>query len=98
MKDKNHLFLVFHLELNILYLSYIYIYRKDKYKDINELLNDKSEIKKVANIYSKYSLVMDDYDDEYDDTYDSHDVRGTTQDDVSDSRAFTTPRVSSHII
>ncbi|XP_035727074.1 activating signal cointegrator 1 complex subunit 2-like [Vespa mandarinia] len=67
--------------------------RKDKYKDINELLNDKSEVKKVANIYNKYSLVMDDYDDEYDDTYDSHDVRGTTQDDVPDSRAFTTPRV-----
>lgn len=41
---------------------------------------------------------MDDYDDEYDDTYDSHDVRGTTQDDVPDSRAFTTPRVSSYII
>ncbi|KAK2577513.1 hypothetical protein KPH14_003608 [Odynerus spinipes] len=67
--------------------------RKDKYKNINELLNDKSEVRKVSDIYSKYSLVMDDYDDEYDDTYDSHDVRGTAQDDVPDSRSFTTPRV-----
>ncbi|XP_014616830.1 PREDICTED: activating signal cointegrator 1 complex subunit 2 [Polistes canadensis] len=67
--------------------------RKDKYRNMNELLNDKSEIRKVSDIYRKYSLVVDNYDDEYDDTYDSHDVRGTTQDDIAESRAFTTPRV-----
>ncbi|KAI4498078.1 hypothetical protein M0802_006902 [Mischocyttarus mexicanus] len=67
--------------------------RKDKYRNMNELLNDKSEVRKVSDIYSKYSLVVDNYDDEYDDTYDSHDVRGTTQDDIAEARAFTTPRV-----
>lgn len=67
--------------------------RKDKYKNINELLNDKSEIRKVADLYNKYSLVTDDYDDEYDEAYDVHDVRGITQDDGPDSRVFTTPQV-----
>lgn len=67
--------------------------RKDKYKNINELLNDKSEIRKVADLYNKYSLVTDDYDDDYDEAYDVHDVRGITQDDGPDSRVFTTPRV-----
>lgn len=68
--------------------------RKDKYKDANEMLNDKAEVKKVQQIYSKYNLVSYEYDDEYDDTYDDHDVGETAQDDnLEMDRPFTTPRV-----
>ncbi|XP_051174553.1 activating signal cointegrator 1 complex subunit 2 [Leptopilina boulardi] len=68
--------------------------RKDKYKDVNEMLNDKNDIKKVNHIYSKYNLVSYEYDDEYDDTYDSHDIGETAQDDTLEmDRPFTTPRV-----
>lgn len=69
--------------------------RKDKYKNANEMLNDKSEIKESREIYEKYSIV-DNYDDEYDDTYDSHNIRGNVADDSTeiDAKPFTTPRVS----
>ncbi|XP_050459641.1 activating signal cointegrator 1 complex subunit 2 [Cataglyphis hispanica] len=68
--------------------------KKDKYKNANEMLNDKSEIKKSREIYEKYSIV-DNYDDEYDDTYDSHDIRGNAADDSieTDAKPFTTPRI-----
>ncbi|XP_066597919.1 activating signal cointegrator 1 complex subunit 2 [Prorops nasuta] len=77
-------------------LSKIHIGKKqDKYKNVNDLLNDKTDIKKLSDIYNKYSLVSDDYNDEYDDTYDTQDVRGFVQDDTVeiDSRPFTIPRV-----
>ncbi|EGI59668.1 Activating signal cointegrator 1 complex subunit 2 [Acromyrmex echinatior] len=69
--------------------------KKDKYRNANEMLNDKSAIREVRNIYEKYSIVTDEYDDEYDDTYDSHDIRSSAQDDSAeiDARSFTTPRV-----
>ncbi|XP_033215315.1 activating signal cointegrator 1 complex subunit 2 isoform X2 [Belonocnema kinseyi] len=68
--------------------------RKSKYKNINEMLNDKSETKGVEHIYSKYNLVSYEYDDEYDDTYDSHDIGESAQDDALEmDRPFTTPRV-----
>lgn len=68
--------------------------KKDKYRNANELLNDKSDIKKSWNIYEKYSLV-DEYDDEYDDTYDSHNIRSSVTDDSTeiDGKSFRTPRV-----
>lgn len=68
---------------------------KYKYRNANEMLNDKSEIKESMNIYEKYSLVVDEYDDEYDDTYDSHDIRGSAPDDSTEmeARPFTVPRV-----
>ncbi|KMQ83383.1 activating signal cointegrator 1 complex subunit 2 [Lasius niger] len=68
--------------------------KKDKYKNANEMLNDKSEVKKSREIYEKYSIV-DNYDDEYDDTYDSHNIRGNAPDDSTeiDARPFTIPRV-----
>lgn len=68
--------------------------KKEKYKNANDMLNDKSEIKKSREIYNKYSIV-DDYDDEYDDTYDSHNIRGNIPDDSTeiDARPFTIPRV-----
>lgn len=64
------------------------------------MLNDKSAIREARNIYEKYSIVIDEYDDEYDDTYDSHDIRGSAQDDSTevDARSFTTPRVSSNVL
>ncbi|XP_018347696.1 PREDICTED: activating signal cointegrator 1 complex subunit 2 isoform X1 [Trachymyrmex septentrionalis] len=69
--------------------------KKDKYRNANEMLNDKSAIREARNIYEKYSIVTDEYDDEYDDTYDSHDIRGSAQDDSAeiDAKFFTTPRV-----
>ncbi|TGZ50248.1 activating signal cointegrator 1 complex subunit 2 [Temnothorax longispinosus] len=69
--------------------------KKGRYRNANEMLNDKSEIKKSWNIYEKYSLIVDEYDDEYDDTYDSHDIRGSAPDDSTeiDVRPFTTPRI-----
>ncbi|XP_043280547.1 activating signal cointegrator 1 complex subunit 2 [Venturia canescens] len=69
--------------------------RKDKYKNFGQLINDKSHVKETSNIYEKYSMVLDEYDDEYDDTYDSHDVgpNGIDEPLEMDGRAFTTPRV-----
>ncbi|XP_072749358.1 activating signal cointegrator 1 complex subunit 2 [Anoplolepis gracilipes] len=69
--------------------------KKDKYKDANEMLNDKSEIKKSREIYEKYANVDDNYDDEYDDTYDSHNIGGNIPDDSTeiDAKSFTIPRV-----
>jgi len=74
---------------------FLFFFRKDKYRNTNEMLNDKSEIKKSWDIYKRYSLVADEYDDEYDDTYDSHDIRGSAPDDSTeiDARPFITPRV-----
>lgn len=71
-------------------------FRKDKYKNLNEMLNDKSFKKDIANIYSKYGVIEDEYDDEYDDTYESHDVGLRGADDFIElgSKPFTTPRVS----
>lgn len=68
--------------------------KKEKYKNANDMLNDKSEIKKSREIYDKYSIV-DNYDDEYDDTYDSHNIRSNIPDDSTeiDARPFTIPRV-----
>ncbi|KAL0102701.1 hypothetical protein PUN28_018189 [Cardiocondyla obscurior] len=67
--------------------------KKDKYRNANEMFNDKSEIKKSWKIYEKYGLV-DEYEDEYDDTYDSHDVRGSADDSTEiDARAFVARRV-----
>lgn len=62
------------------------------------MLNDKSEIDK--SIYKKYSIIdeVGDYDDEYDDTYDSHNIRNSIPDSTeTDSRPFTTPRVSLNV-
>ncbi|KAH0547339.1 hypothetical protein KQX54_018772 [Cotesia glomerata] len=69
--------------------------KKDKYKNLNEMLNDKSFKKDIANIYSKYGVIEDEYDDEYDDTYESHDVGLRGADDFIElgSKPFTTPRV-----
>lgn len=73
--------------------------RQDKYRNANEMLNDKSEINKSRNIYERYSIV-DDYDDEYDDTYDSHNIGVNAQDDSTEAglRPFTVPRVSSSVL
>ncbi|XP_011148147.1 activating signal cointegrator 1 complex subunit 2 isoform X2 [Harpegnathos saltator] len=67
--------------------------RKEKYKDANEMLNDKSWIDK--SIYGKYNIIdeVDDYDDEYDDTYDSHNIRSALDSTEIEPRPFTTPRV-----
>ncbi|XP_012277667.1 activating signal cointegrator 1 complex subunit 2 isoform X2 [Orussus abietinus] len=67
--------------------------RKEKHKNLNEMLNDKSFKKDVGDFYSKFS-VIDDYDDEYDDTYDRHDVGLSGRDDPveMDARLFTTSR------
>ncbi|XP_031788884.1 activating signal cointegrator 1 complex subunit 2 [Nasonia vitripennis] len=69
--------------------------RKDKYKNFNELLNDKSYIAQTKDIYNKYTIVTNEYDDEYDDTYDDQDIGSSAQDDIVevDARPFTIPRV-----
>lgn len=74
--------------------------RKDKYKNLNDLLNDKSYKQDVAGIYSKYGIIDDEYDDEYDDTYESQDVglRGSDDPLEMDAKPFTTPRVSESFI
>ncbi|KAF9421266.1 hypothetical protein HW555_002738 [Spodoptera exigua] len=69
--------------------------RKSKYKDLKDMLDDKTEVKKMVDIYSKYNLVCDEealYSDEYDDTYDSDGVAPVP--DLSDDtrRPFVTPR------
>ncbi|XP_068617826.1 activating signal cointegrator 1 complex subunit 2 [Battus philenor] len=70
--------------------------RRGKYKDLKDMLDDKTEVKTRVDIYNKYNLVCDDvamYSDEYDDTYDSDGVapRNDTADDPR--RPFVTPRV-----
>ncbi|XP_011503352.1 PREDICTED: activating signal cointegrator 1 complex subunit 2, partial [Ceratosolen solmsi marchali] len=71
--------------------------RKDKYENLNELLNEKSHIAESKNIYNKYSIVTSEYDDEYDDTYNDQNVGSNIQDDIVevDARPFITPRVFS---
>ncbi|CAH4030227.1 unnamed protein product [Pieris brassicae] len=69
--------------------------RKSKYKDLKDMLNDKTDVKTRVDIYSKYNLVCDEealYSDEYDDTYDSDGIAPTK--DMADDprRPFVTPR------
>lgn len=90
-----------HVKCNVIFL--LFYSRQEKYKDANEMLNDKSEIAKYRNIYEKYSVVSDerdDYNDEYDDTYDSQNIRGSAPDDSTeiDVRSFTMPRVSPNFL
>ncbi|KAI8439145.1 hypothetical protein MSG28_012999, partial [Choristoneura fumiferana] len=69
--------------------------RKDKYKNIKELLDDKSDVRQMGDIYSKYNLVCDDaamYSDEYDDTYDSDGAAPAPADPTDERRPFVTPR------
>ncbi|XP_034834671.1 activating signal cointegrator 1 complex subunit 2 [Maniola hyperantus] len=69
--------------------------KKEKFRDLGAMLNDKTVVKNRTDIYSKYNLVCDEesmYSDEYDDTYDSDGVAPTA--DVADDprRPFVTPR------
>ncbi|CAH2238345.1 activating signal cointegrator 1 complex subunit 2 [Pararge aegeria] len=69
--------------------------KKEKYKSLGAMLDDKTVVKNRLDIYSKYNLVCDEesmYSDEYDDTYDSDGVAPTA--DVTDDprRPFVTPR------
>ncbi|XP_063625710.1 activating signal cointegrator 1 complex subunit 2 [Cydia splendana] len=69
--------------------------RKDKHKNIKELLDDKSDVRQRVDIYSKYNLVCDEqamYSDEYDDTYDSDGVTPAPADPTDERRPFVTPR------
>ncbi|XP_011297474.1 activating signal cointegrator 1 complex subunit 2 [Fopius arisanus] len=69
--------------------------RKDKYKNLDEMLDDKTFKNEMSNVYEKYGVVEDVYEDEYDDTYDSQDVGpGGVDDSVEiDARPFTIPRI-----
>lgn len=67
--------------------------RKDKYKNINQLLNDKSHIAETKDVYLKYNMVTSGYDDEYDDTYDDQDIGGAQDDIEVEARPFTVPRI-----
>lgn len=72
-----------------------YICRDLEYDKLNKMMRDKSHVQKNREIYQRYNLVVDDYDDEYDDTYDDHDIGSEVQDDVIETdRPFTTPRVN----
>ncbi|KAL0821479.1 hypothetical protein ABMA28_004948 [Loxostege sticticalis] len=69
--------------------------KKEKYKDLKDLLDDKTDVKKMTDIYSKYNLVCDEeamYSDEYDDTYDSDGVTPTADSTEDARRPFVTPR------
>ncbi|CAH0720515.1 unnamed protein product, partial [Brenthis ino] len=67
--------------------------KKEKYRNMKDMLDDKTEVKKRVDIYSKYNLVCDEvsmYSDEYDDTYDSDGIAPT--DATDERRPFVTPR------
>ncbi|XP_032519004.2 activating signal cointegrator 1 complex subunit 2 isoform X2 [Danaus plexippus] len=69
--------------------------RKEKYKDLKDMLDDKTAVKNRMDIYSKYNLVCDEsamYSDEYDDTYDEE-TPVTAATELDDRRTFVTPRV-----
>ncbi|KAJ8712099.1 hypothetical protein PYW07_004941 [Mythimna separata] len=69
--------------------------RREKYKNLQDMLDDKTEVKKRVDIYSKYNLVCDEvdmYSDEYDDTYDSDGVTPTADVTEDARRPFVTPR------
>ncbi|XP_026741943.1 activating signal cointegrator 1 complex subunit 2 isoform X1 [Trichoplusia ni] len=68
--------------------------RRSKYKDLKDMLDDKTDVKQREDIYSKYNLVCDEvdmYSDEYDDTYDSEGV-APAADTPDERRPFVTPR------
>lgn len=66
--------------------------RKDKYKNANELLEDKTDIYLLKDRYQQLAIVEDvTYDDEYDDTYESVDVSVREADE--ERRPFVVPRV-----
>ncbi|CAK1550374.1 unnamed protein product [Leptosia nina] len=77
-------------------LSKIHVGKKrSKYKDLKDMLDDKTEVRNMGDIYSKYNLVCDEealYSDEYDDTYDSDGVAPTTDLGDDPRRPFVTPR------
>lgn len=82
------------LQIIFIFILFSFPNRKDKYKNLNELLNDKSHIAGSKDFYNKYSIVTSEYDDEYDDTYDDQDIGSSAQDDaVEIDRPFITPRV-----
>ncbi|CAG4994667.1 unnamed protein product [Parnassius apollo] len=78
-------------------LSKIHVGKKrGKYKNLKEMLDDKTEVKSRIDIYSKYNLVCEDeamYSDEYDDTYDSDGVVPAADSADDPRRPFVTPRV-----
>lgn len=54
-----------------------FLHRKAKYRNLNELIDDKSHRTEFCDMYSKFGLIDTEgsmYDDEYDDTYDDHNV------------------------
>ncbi|CAH0679965.1 unnamed protein product [Chilo suppressalis] len=70
--------------------------RRTQYKDLKDMLDDKTAVKKLADIYSKYNLVCDEeamYSDEYDDTYDSDGVAPVADQQHEVGRPLVTPRV-----
>ncbi|XP_071444553.1 activating signal cointegrator 1 complex subunit 2 [Hetaerina americana] len=73
--------------------------KKEKYKDLGELIDDKSHRIEMADMYNRLGVVsevdvqnggVDTYDDEYDDTYDDN--------DASCRRTFVTPRVLREVV
>uniref|UniRef100_A0A1B6LZ56 CUE domain-containing protein n=1 Tax=Graphocephala atropunctata TaxID=36148 RepID=A0A1B6LZ56_9HEMI len=74
--------------------------RQDKHKNMFEMLDDKSHVNQLRDLYTQLSLVetvehANEYEDEYDDTYDDVDVPVGNEGDTEteERRAFVIPRV-----
>jgi hypothetical protein len=53
------------------------LYRKANYRNLNELIDDKSHRAEFRDMYAKFGVIDTEgslYDDDYDDTYDCLDV------------------------
>lgn len=73
--------------------------KKDEYKNFNELMNDKSFKKDLGDVYQRYGIINDEYEDEYDDTYESLNIGVPLVDDAQEmDKPFTTPRVSNFFL
>ncbi|XP_033115199.1 activating signal cointegrator 1 complex subunit 2-like [Anneissia japonica] len=74
---------------------------KKKEENVEKLLEDKSHVKGMKDLYTELGYTYDnEYDDEYDDTYDTINVGATdadSADELADERAFTTPRILQQI-
>lgn len=71
--------------------------RRGKHKNLTDMLDDKSHVHQLRDMYSKLGLVETEetleYDDEYDDTYDDPEVSIQETETETERRPFVTPRV-----
>lgn len=71
--------------------------RRGKHRNLADMLDDKSHVNQLRDMYSKLGVVESEetleYDDEYDDTYDDPEVSIQETETETERRPFVTPRI-----